>query len=92
MEKSLIDKAIANMTDFERWKLAVKSKLAFILWKTNPKDPKRIAIERLLNLINLANSPSPFNIEPIFRALRSLGEDQLIPSMDIINEWYKGNF
>jgi hypothetical protein len=92
MEENLIDKAIANMTDFERWKLAVKSKLAFIWWKTKPDNPKRIAIERLLNLINLANSPSPFNLEPIFRALRSLGEDQLIPSMDIINEWYKGDF
>jgi len=87
-----MDRIIRNMSSFDKWKVSVNAKLGEIWFSLSLNDPRRIAIERISRLLDLANSPSPYYLEPIFRELKSIGMESLIPSNDVINEWYKGNF
>ena len=91
-----IDRIIRNMGEFERWKVSVSAKLGDMWFKLSWKDPsdvkKRVAIEHIVRMLDLIHIPKPSNLEPVFNALKSIGMESLIPDMDMLNEWYKGNY
>jgi len=91
-----IDRIIRNMGEFERWKVSVNAKLGEMWFKLSWKDPndvkKRVAIEHIVRMLDLIHTPKQSNLQPVLDALKNIGMSELVPDMDMLNEWYKGNY
>jgi len=92
MEEVDMDRIIRNLSSFDKWKISVNAKIGEMWFRLDFNDPRRTTIEQISRLLDLAKSPSPYYLEPIFSELRKIGMESLIPNNDIINEWNKGNY
>jgi len=92
MEEIDMDRIIRNLSSFDKWKISVNAKIGEMWFKLDLNDPRRITIEKISRLLDLAVSPKQCYLEPVFSELRKIGMESLIPNNDIINEWNKGNY